>query len=88
MKCWAHVDYHCEHSGVVRVFHKDKKFGDKYCWSCAFKVIDINLIELVGVCKTPKLCQIHAIVDSLRKQGIAVLRHRRSGANPGMKRYE
>jgi len=84
--CWAHVEPFCQHAGMVRVFAEDAVYGvDPYCWSVAYCVVDDGVIEFKGVHDAPRQCQVRAIAKSLRKQGLKLLRERKSGANPGLK---
>jgi hypothetical protein len=55
---WAHLEWFCEHAGLIRIYKDDQKYGDPYSRAIAFVVIDrfetgpkIGNLELKGVTK-------------------------------------
>ena len=75
-KCWVHIDWHCEHAGLVRVYSEDAKFGDPYCYAIPFKRIGYDEIEFIGMVKNIKLCQWRAIRRELKAAHIKAIRTR------------
>ncbi len=60
--CWAHLDWHCRHAGLLRIFAGTDTFGDPYCHAIPFVVRrrywcwwwrggKRGLLELEGVAK-------------------------------------
>lgn len=86
--CWAHFEYFCRHGGLVRIYADGQTANDPYCFALPFKVIDDQTIELKGVWKCPRQCQVRALIKSCREVGLKVIRERKDGANPGYKYYE
>ena len=37
-KCRAHLEWHCEHAGIARVFAEQAEYGDPYCYALPFVV--------------------------------------------------
>ena len=87
--CWAHLDWHCEHAGLVRVFGGGDEYRrDPYCYALAFRVVDRfdsddkrrhGLIEFEGVFVCPRACQYRAIRTAARAAGWGVVRTRVNG---------
>jgi len=73
---------------MLRVLPEGQQYGDPYCWSVAFRVVDEATIEFVGAHEAPRQCQVRAIVRSLRERGLRVLRERKSGACTGKRVYQ
>ena len=81
--CWAHLDWHCEHAGLCRVFEGSNKFGDSYCYALPFVVRErfdkpdengkIGFIEFVGVQVVMKPCQYRAMRTAMRIAGWRIL---------------
>jgi len=85
--CWAHIEYFCEHGGVIRVFETGKAYGDRYCYALPFHKLSDNVIEFVGVVTAPKLSYARAIKVACRAVGLEAVRERKSGARPGIKEF-
>ena len=87
--CWAHVDWHCEHAGLVRVFDGEQKYGDPFCYALPFVVRKrfpmpveggkLGLIEFVGVMKVMKPCQYRAMREAIRAEHYGILSTRSRG---------
>lgn len=81
--CWAHLDWHCEHAGLARVFMGSQKLGDPYCYALPFVVRTkfarpdaagrIGLIEFVGVTTVMKPCQYRVMRAAIREAGYGIL---------------
>jgi hypothetical protein len=80
--CWAHIDWHCEHAGIVRVFAGGDRFNeDPYCYALPFVVRERfgnederhGLIEFEGVHDVMRPCQFRAIRTAMRAAGWGVL---------------
>ena len=83
-ECWAHVDWHCEHAGLVRVFGGEDKFKlDGYCYALPFVVSErfecrdekgrLGFVEFIGMCSPVKKCQMKAGVNALQIEGWGVI---------------
>lgn len=76
---WAHMDWHCEHAGITRVFEDNKEFEvDDYMYAIPFVVHErfevpdedgfIGIIEYIGVCvRAPTLSEYRAIRNVTHK---------------------
>lgn len=80
--CWAHLEWHCEHAGLARVFGGQEEFGDPYCYALPYVVrqryVDgrpraLGLIEFIGVTQVMKPCQYRAMRQAVRKAGWGIL---------------
>ncbi len=79
--CWCHLEWHCEHSGLARVFGGGEKYGDPYCYALPFVVRERfvaegqgkGLIEFVGVTKVMAPCQYRAMRRAMRAAGWGIL---------------
>ena len=78
--CWCHIDWHCEHAGLVRVFDEHSTFGQPYCYALPFVVREkfdsgerIGMIEFVGVTTVMQPCQYRAMRKAVRDTGWGIL---------------
>lgn len=85
--CWADIDYHCEHAGLIRVYAHGQEYGDPYCLALPFVVDEPGVIQFVGLSQRLRQCQVRAMAVSCRAQGLRAVRERKSGANPGIKMF-
>jgi hypothetical protein len=79
---WVHMEWFCDHAGILRIFEKNSKFGDPYENSIAFKVVEryntpkdgkIGMLEFVGVVKPLNKYQFYAICEMMKKEKFGVL---------------
>ena len=85
-RCWCHLEWHCEHAGIARLFSEHSHYGDKFCYALPFVVrerfskVDKNgrrgLLEFIGVMQIPTLCQYRAWRRACAEQGWGVLSKR------------
>lgn len=85
---WAHMDWHCEHAGITRVFEDNKEFAvDDYMYAIPFVVHErfevpdedgfIGKVEYIGVCvRAPTLSECKVIRDATHKAKYRVLSSR------------
>lgn len=80
--CWCHLEWHCEHSGLARVFGGGQEYGDPYCYALPFVVRErygsavngkTGLIEFEGVTVVMKPCQYRCMRRAVRDAGWGVL---------------
>ena len=84
INCWAHIQWFCEHAGVIRVFAERSRYRiDPYCICIPFFVkekfnkIDKSgkrgYIEFVGLSEKLNICQFRAIRNTVYLAGWGVL---------------
>jgi hypothetical protein len=81
--CYAHLEWHCEHAGLARVFGGDQSFGDPYCYCLPYVVRErfrhpavdgvLGFVEFIGVLKVMKPCQYRAMRQAVRQAGWRIL---------------
>lgn len=80
--CWCHLEWHCEHSGIARVFGGGQEYGDVYCYALPFVVRDRypmpideqwGRIEFVGVTVVMRPCQYRCMRAAMRNAGWGIL---------------
>lgn len=77
--CWCHLEWHCEHAGLARVFGGGQQYGDPYCYALPFVVREredgerLGLIEFIGVTKVMQPCQYRAMRKAMRDAGWGIL---------------
>ena len=76
--------------GVIRLFKDDSSYGDPYEYALAFRNVDEDTIEVVGVfsnergqSNVPLPHQCRVIRKLVREDGLRVVVERKSGANQG-----
>ena len=92
--CWAHVQWHCRHAGLIRVYRADQAWGDPYCYAIPFHVRSRRMfwkwrtekrgmLELEGMTQVMSLCQARAIMRAVKNEGWGIVSDRHSGARRG-----
>ena len=81
--CWCHLDWHCEHAGMARMFGGDREWGEPYCYCLPFVVRErfdepemsgkIGLVEFIGILIPPMPCQYRLMFDAMAHAGFGVL---------------
>ncbi len=87
--CYAHIEWHCEHAGLARVFGGGQTFGDPYCYCLPFVVRERfddpqldgtnGFVEFIGVIKVMHPCQYRAMRKAMRDAGWRILSTRSKG---------
>jgi len=82
-RCWCHLEWHCEHAGIARVFSEHSQYGSRFCYAIPFVVRERfehvdergrrGLIEFIGVMKAPTICQYRAWRRACHEQGWGLL---------------
>jgi hypothetical protein len=81
--------------GVIRLFRDDSSYGDPYEYALAFKNIDEDTIEVVGVfanehgqSNLPLPHQWRVMKDKFQEDGLRIRFERKSGAKRGIREVE
>ena len=73
-ECWAHLDWHCEHAGILRVFAPGKQaWVDEYENALPFVAVDENTIEFVGLTKKITPSQWRAVRSACKAAGLKMV---------------
>ena len=72
-ECWAHLEWHCEHAGLVRVFADGKQYGDEYENALPFVAVDESTIEFVGLTKKLTPSQWRAARSECKAAGLKMV---------------
>jgi len=88
VNCWCHLEWHCEHAGLARVFEGHHNYGDPYCYALPYVVRERfdeprdgkkGLVEFIGVNQVMKPCQYRAMRAAMRAAGSGRVEHEDTG---------